>query len=937
MLYPPECDVETKRCVNTFSKYGCLRSEGFDFEPSKRWGKNNKEYLPEKAIKTKIAKMLKCIPESHNDLSCSSPETCRACVSAEDNEKYCSNYAKNSIYNNHALKIRSQNWLSAQIVGTLVQIYTVEILKVPTKFIYKKNQAWIESEGLYEKYIETTLYSRADKAYDIESLRCDSSERNGKHCADVMMEVWRTIEGQIGSERKTHKLPLGATGQIGLFVPRFILDKYPRLASYRGFTEKFKDINAKIFKPPVTWSNYCRLYNSSNASGVTRTCPIPEEYKEKSEAYFYKTRYGDILYEGYFASNGSIGYLTTIDYCDWGEYSKFMFILNGIAIGYKGKANSKRNGYDLSQYKEIVNAAIKNNEAYFLWYWEPELLSSELKIGTINKEYEMVRVNFPTSYGECRDQRVAIQETTTSGENLCTKENNITVVQKNYPNANCDWAPDPLRKVVSKELENLGQGQNLTEVLYNTLAGEIPMPTYNMIKNILVDNELLDEMFGKIIAFTLAIDPSKNFVDVEQYLINQATCEVAQLNMGNSSTNKIITNRNAMRMMGGWVKHMPEKYICPEIRPFSKRSDSWSSMYIVFQVLAALSLVICILLAAFVWKNRKTDITIKRTQPMYTMVILSGSVLIFTHCLLALSEPSLHTNAGIIHCIASRFCRHVGIFATFVPLFVILGTITNILSAGGRRFSKHRGQREAKYMLYKTVISILFIVTYCIVWTIVQWEKSTKPKRLFSSFVENGETIFLYRSSCEVFDDITMEARVDYFSLAIGSVEILFVIWGVILAIRNGGVEKKEYDNSKAIAFAMYNGMFSLIIPILLHFELIKFAGDGSTVDLWSVMALWWIITVLIVFYYFPKVVNLITDSVKLCCAKLPSGNIVIQRFRGSTLDVAVSKTSASAPSESTLEMSESTLEMSESTLEMCETVDSGVKQVKNPMNSTKG
>ena len=30
MLYPPECDVETKRCVNTFSKYGCLRSEGFD-------------------------------------------------------------------------------------------------------------------------------------------------------------------------------------------------------------------------------------------------------------------------------------------------------------------------------------------------------------------------------------------------------------------------------------------------------------------------------------------------------------------------------------------------------------------------------------------------------------------------------------------------------------------------------------------------------------------------------------------------------------------------------------------------------------------------------------------------------------------------------------------------------------------------------------------
>ena len=81
----------------------------------------------------------------------------------------------------------------------------------------------------------------------------------------------------------------------------------------------------------------------------------------------------------------------------------------------------------------------------------------------------------------------------------------------------------------------------------------------------------------------------------------------------------------------------------------------------------------------------------------------------------------------------------------------------------------------------------------------------------------------------------------------------MFLVWGIVSAIRNGGV-KKEYNTSKPVAFAMYNAGVTMLIPVLVNSELIRFR-DGSAIVLINAIAIWWIFSVLIVFYYFPKIV----------------------------------------------------------------------------------
>ena len=55
------------------------------------------------------------------------------------------------------MKILSQNWLSTQLTGQLAQIFAVEILKLPTIFVFDNNN--------YKKSDATTNY------YDDNSLR----------------------------------------------------------------------------------------------------------------------------------------------------------------------------------------------------------------------------------------------------------------------------------------------------------------------------------------------------------------------------------------------------------------------------------------------------------------------------------------------------------------------------------------------------------------------------------------------------------------------------------------------------------------------------------------------------------------------------------------------------------------------------------------------
>ena len=908
MTYKPECG-ENRKCINTFSKYGCL--SGYSFE------KAMIEYMKDLEFKSRLEKAKEGLPLKLEDLenrNCNDKEhnrKCRVCLPGDFDTQHCTNYTSVSIYKNYTLKILSQNWLSTQLIGQLAQIFAVEILKLPTIFVFDnknykkksdaksnyygdepnaKNPNIIHSKGFYEDYLDKPMYGRDNnQAYNLGSIAMCNDAKNSRNnnCGDAMMEVWRTLDQQITADiTNLRPMPLGITGQIGLYIPRYLVDMYPDLASYRGFTEKYRKRNAKIFKYPITWNDYCVNYynsssNSSSVDNVERICPIPAKYmKDYKDDYYKRNDKNEIVYGGYFVADDDIGYLTTIDLCGWSEYSKIMFHGNNISIGYKGRNNSTRGGYTLKHIDQILSASAENDEAFFMWWWKPDVLPFEVKL---NKEsHEMIRVAFPPSTSNCREQQGKISAHKVNGEikGVCYVEKNKTIIDTKYKDSSCDYNADPLDKVISNLL--IREGKNLAGALY--YDDNVSKPSYDFLKHFMINDELLEEIIVKFLKMKKEVlDSGKPIKSVEQYLINQAVCEFARIKMDTyleDGKEKKESARNVLSMMQGWIKGVNEKYLAPNVEAFYDRTDFIRYLFLIFQILAILGIVFCIALATLVWKNRKTNKEIKRNQPLYTMVILSGCILIYIHVLLLMTEPSHDSKSktpGTIHCIASRFCLHLGIVVALVPLFVILGTITKLLIASSRRMSKHRGSREARYMVYKTVIGLSFTMIYCIVWTIVEWDNSSEPQLKFSTLDVDGKKIFIYRAHCEVY---TGPNETDRFKTIITCLEAFLLLYGVKLAMANRNVHIKEFNSSKPVAFSLYNIMFSQAIPLLLSLQFIRFEGDGSSIDLFFGMALWWSTTVLVIFYYFPKVAKVVNSSCKKINRSIPSTNAMIRSLR---------------------------------------------------------
>ena len=89
--------------------------------------------------------------------------------------------------------------------------------------------------------------------------------------------------------------------------------------------------------------------------------------------------------------------------------------------------------------------------------------------------------------------------------------------------------------------------------------------------------------------------------------------------------------------------------------------------------------------------------------------------------------------------------------------------------------------------------------------------------------------------------------------------------------------------------------MFSQAIPLLLSLQFIRFEGDGSSIDLFFGMALWWSTTVLIVFYYFPKVVKLVYSSCRKISGSIPSTNSMIRSLRAQQSEQSQHSTTTSS------------------------------------------
>ena len=164
--------------------------------------------------------------------------------------------------------------------------------------------------------------------------------------------------------------------------------------------------------------------------------------------------------------------------------------------------------------------------------------------------------------------------------------------------------------------------------------------------------------------------------------------------------------------------------------------------------------------------------------------------------------------------------------------------------------------------------------------------------------------IFIYRAHCEVY---TGPNETDLFKTIITCLEAFLLLYGVKLAMANRNVHIKEFNSSKPVAFSLYNIMFSQAIPLLLSLQFIRFEGDGSSIDLFFGMALWWSTTVLVIFYYFPKVAKVVNSSCKKINKSIPSTDSMIRKLRSQRSSQSTTNSSINSESEDTTNNSQET------------------------------
>ena len=841
MHFPPQCDTVQRKCLNVF-RGGCLDKSKFKVLDKLR------ACFPPRVPGKANPNIKQCSSEKAD----TSEGNCRACIG--DNDHQCTDDTGSSIYQNNSVNMLPQNWQSAQVLGSVAQILMVEILKYPAKYILKyareEEDGWKRatvSKGFYEDYMAKPLYLHAGVAYDLESIRkCfDLDKSRANECVDVMMEVWDTLNAVVGKKvDKATGLPLSrafpshVTGEIGLMVPKWVLDQHPELASYRGYRERYRARNAQLFKRPVRWAEYCdEFYSSNNQKWL---CPVPNHLNGEKEQYYVKN-HSLVLYGGYFAANGlhnctknpktCRGTTCILDYCDWSTYSKMIFHLNNIKMGFDGGNGTKRGGIDLQDTERVYEAAVENDEAIMIWHWVPELLFYQSKT-VKNGKYELVKVRFPPPSGRCGIARGD------AFEKLCVIEKNKTLMDSPlYKDANCDWASDNLDKVVTTRLQLDGKG--LDKAVYNKPS--VPTPVYNFLQNLKIDNRFLDKFFSRFLELKGGVVDGTKAAQVEQYLVNHAVCEI----INDEEFNSILTD---------WMHFLPSKYVCPIVVRFKTRVDAVVHLYLAFQVLSLTMMVFCIFAAIWVWLNKEKK-QIKKTQPKYTLVILAGAALEYLHIFFLLTEPSMEDEAsGKAHCIASRFCHHLGIFMTLVPLFAILNAVNHLLSTKSlRSFDPKRGKKEAHNMLRNTILLITFVTIYLIVWTVVE-QNTQGPRKIYSS----RNDLFYEQARCTGYN---LEEDRAYGGAILAIAEYGLLLWGAFLSIQNRKV-KKEFRSSTSVGLSINNAVMSLVIPCLLSLEAIQIDNDPAIIDLWGGMALWWIFTVLLVFYYFPKLAETVSESI---------------------------------------------------------------------------
>lgn len=611
---------------------------------------------------------LKAMSKKYNNTDFLHEKYTRECNS---DDKSTETSCKHGFFNYDEIRIAPGNWESSILLSWVYQILMSELLDVPVT---------IDSNGmgLSSFYDKSSGFVYSDVAYNLDSLKiahdyngdCISALADGKtSCAHIIPEVWVGPSETIKQgQDEGYLLPTetnGMIGQLGLFIPTHTAMKDWSLTSHHGLSNNRTKM-AEHFGRPTSWREYCSNIsngNCTNDDGVAARMPVNED---EGSSYYIKG-----LFNGHFEKDDCVahpqtctGYFVNAP-CTWSTYAEAQMFWNNISLISDGTVGENK-GYTYTQMIQILHASNQTKEDLLMWWFLPDM-TAQLFSDTPSSLYH---VKLPKATQACLEARP---------QDKCSSDKDKRLGSRI---GSCDYALNPLKKVISKGLETM------------TLANDEinRSPSLAFLNQINVPATALDEILQDWV--TASANP---------FNARLAVCEW------------VYSNIEYLE------RQLPPSY--PRTVNQDEYSISLLSVAVSFGVIA---LVITLSSAAItIYRRDHRILTYSRVD--FLLFILVGFFFVTIASVLKATNPSP------ISCSISQWAVTLGFTLQFVPLLIKIAAINRITH---QSLSMNRVNFKMKN-LKKVVFSMIFlIIVYLSIWTF--FDANTKVLRQVFSDRENG-------------------------------------------------------------------------------------------------------------------------------------------------------------------------------------------------------
>jgi hypothetical protein len=554
------------------------------------------------------------------------------------------------------IRIHNGDWESSIFFAWIMQIVLMEVLNVPA------------TVGLTSEVTPTSSFyspgntlEYSSKSYGWEALRdTGACEATAEECVHVLPEVWN---GQIHEWTKATDegfiTPIEGNGQVGKmswFIPSFMMENDPTLASYYGLRgEQNRRKLAEAFLKPATWEEYCEDVSPNK-------CSTPDETAQHYPDDAGRGKYFDASgYTGHFRAtlennctafpDTCVGHFIAPS-CKWSTHVDAQLYWNYINLLPTGPLLN--GGYEYSSLPEIWRAANATKSNVMMWWWSPGTLNEEF----YNTDAALEQVLLPRATYACSLTR-------TDAAARCSED---IMERRGVQLGSCDQDAHSLRKVLSKRF---GEDSK-------TVSEALRSPAAEFIKNV----EISDlEMDGLLRAWV------NRSVDLYGNDAREAVCA--------------WVNDNFDTIM----EYVPDGYP----RTISNKSPYDTLLMNAATSLGFMAAFVVLIMSALVYRWRKTRVFVY-AQIRIIAIITCGFFLITIAAILTSLQP---TNAI---CIAESWFVTLGYTLELVPLLVKVAGINKILASAQRMKRVSISQRRMhNHVLMVVGVIVLFMIAWSVV------------------------------------------------------------------------------------------------------------------------------------------------------------------------------------------------------------------------------